>query len=110
MTDKVLHLTRARAAADEALLRMVTDGVMTADAAHAMAGAGFYSATRILSELRVSGIGADCITAAFEAELDRARTDGDQRLINSTEFTLAVWHGMQEDFAAWLESNEGVQR
>lgn len=109
MTDRVLHLTMARAAADEALLRMVTDGVMTADAAHAMAGAGFTAATRILSELRASDIGPHCITTAFEAELDRARTGRDQRLINSTEFTLAVWHGMQEDFAAWLESNEGAQ-
>ncbi len=105
MTDKVLHLTRARAAADEALLRMVTDGVMTADAAHAMAGAGFCSATRILSELRASGIAPDRITSAFEAELRRARSDGDQRLINSSEFTLAVWHGLREDFAAWLKSS-----
>lgn len=101
-------LTRARATADAALDRMVTDGVMPVDTAYAMAGTGFTAVTRVLSELYVSGLSAECITQAFEKNLQRARTDGDQWHINSSEFILAVWDGMQDDLAAYLE--KGVQQ
>lgn len=99
-------LTRARAAADAELERMVADGVMTADTAYAMATDGFIAATRVLSELHASGLRGDCITQAFERELHRAQAAGDQRLTNSSEFTLAVWGGMQEDLVAYLVSVE----
>lgn len=99
-------LTQARAAADTALDRMVTDGVMPVDTAHAMADAGFVAATRVLSELYASGVSGECITEAFEKELHRAQAAGDQRLINSSEFTLAVWDGMQGDLATYPASVE----
>lgn len=103
-TRKVL--TRARAAAGAALERMVADGVMTAGTADAMATGGFTVATRVLSELYASGLRAECITEAFERGLNRARTAGNQRDVNSYEFTLAVWGGMQEDLAAYLHRAE----
>lgn len=96
-------LTRARAAADTALNRMVTDGVMPIETACAMAGTGFTAVTRVLSELYVSGLSTGCITEAFERNLQRARTDGDQWHINSSEFILAIWGGMQEDLVAYLK-------
>lgn len=99
-------LTRARAAADAALERMVAGGVMTADTALAMAADGFAAAVRVLGELHSDGVHAECITAAFGLELLRGQATGNQQLINSSEFTLAVWGGMQEDLAAHLVSVE----
>lgn len=99
-------LTRARAAAEAELDRMVTDGVMPVDTAVVMAGTGFTAVTRVLSELYVSGLSAGCITEAFERNLRRAHTDGDQWQINSSEFILAIWRGMQEDLVTYLRRTE----
>lgn len=110
MTDSdLIHMNRARETAEAALERMVSEGAMTAGTAGAMAGAGFLSAVRTLSELYAAGVDKDCITTAFENDLRRAREAGDQQLINAGEFTLAVWGGMQEDLAAHLRGG-GVQQ
>lgn len=114
MTERIEEprrlLTRARAAAEAELDRMVIDGVMPVDTACTMAGTGFTAVTRVLSELYVSGLSVECITEAFERNLRRARADGDQWHINTSEFILAIWGGMQEDLVTYLHSAETEQR
>lgn len=104
MIHNELRLTRARKAADELLERMVADGVMTADTAQAMATVGFLSATRVLSELRMSGVSVECITESFGRQLIQSRASGDQQAVNAAEFTLAVWGGMLADLAEWMKA------
>jgi hypothetical protein len=95
-------LPHARQAADDLLSRLVTDGVMTPRTAAAMRTDGFRVATKNLSELRKSGLHPACVTALYEGQLAAGRAAGNQRCVNSAEFTLAVWDGMQRDLAEWL--------
>lgn len=104
------NLTQARKAADEILERMVRSRTMTADVAAAMATAGFRSATRVLSELRTSGVSAECITESFARQLRRGQDAGDQQAVNAAEFTLAVWGGMLADLSEYLKGNGAQQR
>lgn len=99
-------LAHAREAADGLLLRKVTDGEMTVDAAAGMAATGFTVATRVLADLRRQGVSAERITDSFRRKVEQAKAAGDNRAVLAGEFTLAVWDGMQADLAAYLRGTE----
>lgn len=104
------ELTHARQAADELLLRMVADGSMSPGAAQGMATTGFAAVTRFLAGLHRRRLSAEWITKMLRDQLSEAQADGDRRRINSDEFALAVWGGMQRDLAARMSSTGAGDR
>lgn len=95
-------LANARQAADDYLMRKVADGSMQPETAAGLAGLGFSATSRILSELRTSGLGEEQITAAYGRQLAEAKADNDGRRIVAAEFSLAIWGGMLADLADYL--------
>lgn len=101
-------LAKAREAADAYLLRKVADGSMQPETAEGLATIGFTATTRVLSALRMDGLGEEQITAAYQRQLTAAQADNDSRRIVAAEYSLAIWGGMLADLADYLRGTGEV--
>lgn len=99
----------AEQAARDVLNRYVQDGTLTRPQANIVLQFALPFVPKVLANKRRDGWSIEEITEHFQGKLAEAKATGRATSIAATEVYVAMWEGLQTDYAAYVNALKAAQ-